>query len=228
MNEEALSPLQMELRDTLARKGCPLCHLVERDESAYLDSLTYERILDLNTRGELKRARGLCGPHARAWRRVKGSALSIAIVYEVAVKDLLRDSAKAEPRLFRRAPSPSDVAEALEPQGPCPACGVGATTAARYAEVLVGEAQDVEVQEALAGAGGLCLPHLRLALRGKGARGRKEALLETQRRIWATLRGELQEFIRKNDYRFRDEPMGEEGDSWLRALDALVGLKGDG
>ncbi len=34
---------------------------------------------------------------------------------------------------------------------------------------------------------------------------------------------ELDEFIRKNDYRFRDEPWGQERDAWLRALNALAG-----
>ena len=29
---------------------------------------------------------------------------------------------------------------------------------------------------------------------------------------------ELEEFVRKNDYRFRDEPWGGERDAWRRAL----------
>ena len=37
------------------------------------------------------------------------------------------------------------------------------------------------------------------------------------------LREELTEFIRKNDYRFKDEVMGAEGDSWRRAIVRLIG-----
>jgi hypothetical protein len=35
----------------------------------------------------------------------------------------------------------------------------------------------------------------------------------------------LDEFIRKSDYRFRDEAWGEERDAWLRAIAALVGTQ---
>jgi hypothetical protein len=37
------------------------------------------------------------------------------------------------------------------------------------------------------------------------------------------VQGELAEFIRKNDYRYANEPSGGERDSWLRALRALGG-----
>jgi len=33
----------------------------------------------------------------------------------------------------------------------------------------------------------------------------------------------LSESIRKSDYRFRDEPSGEEAGSWLRAIAAVAG-----
>jgi len=49
--------------------------------------------------------------------------------------------------------------------------------------------------------------------------------VNAQRRIWERLLAQLSEFIRKNDYRFRDEPVGEEGDAWLRAIAALAGAQ---
>lgn len=51
-----------------------------------------------------------------------------------------------------------------------------------------------------------------------------QALLAAQREAWAALMTEVDEFIRKNDYRFQHEPRGDEHDAWLRALDALVGV----
>ena len=45
---------------------------------------------------------------------------------------------------------------------------------------------------------------------------------------WERLGGELSEFIRKQDYRFRDEPWGDEGNAWLRAAAALVGGGAEG
>jgi hypothetical protein len=50
--------------------------------------------------------------------------------------------------------------------------------------------------------------------------------MDVQRQAWQRLMGELEEFIRKNDYRFADEVMTpEEGTSWTRVLDVIVGLK---
>jgi hypothetical protein len=42
------------------------------------------------------------------------------------------------------------------------------------------------------------------------------------------LGAELAEFIRKNDYRFKDESMGIEGDSYLRTAAMLVGRHAPG
>lgn len=225
MADQTLSPLQHELRETLAQGGCPLCHLTARDEQRFLDSLTYERILDIPTREALQKARGLCPPHARAWRAVQGCALSAALVYRSAVKELLAETEHLPPRtLFSRASAPRQLAETLMPRGPCPVCSVGEGTVKRYAEVLLQELRFAEVQAALARAGGLCLPHLRAALGAFGPAQGYTALLAAQREAWTALMAELDEFIRKNDHRFQHEPMGDERDSWLRALDALTGL----
>ena len=65
MSNDTLSPLQIGLREAMAEWGCPLCRLAERAEGAYIDSLNYERVLDLNTRDALKASRGLCARHSR-------------------------------------------------------------------------------------------------------------------------------------------------------------------
>jgi hypothetical protein len=72
---------------------------------------------------------------------------------------------------------------------------------------------------------GLCLPHLRVALARIADPQVFEALLGAQRAIWQRLAEDLREFIRRTDYRFRDEPRGTEGDAWLRAVEALAGCR---
>jgi hypothetical protein len=85
--------------------------------------------------------------------------------------------------------------------------------------------EDETVQSLLVDSGGLCLPHLRMSLKQKGARRVASTLVAVHRRAWATLMGELEEFIRKNDYRFREETMtSNEETSWTRVLDVVVGL----
>lgn len=221
-----MTPLQHELRAVLAQGGCALCKLVARDEQRFLDSLTYERILDIPTRETLQKSRGLCAPHARAWRAVQGCALSVALVYRSIIKNLLAETQPQTSRGWRaRAETPRQVAERLGNAEPCPVCQLGEATARRYAEVLLRDLADEGVRAALIQGGGLCLPHLRLALTASGPAAGYRALLDAQQEAWVGLMSELDEFIRKNDYRFQHEPMNDERDSWLRALDALVGTR---
>jgi len=228
MADATMTPLQHRLRETLALGGCPLCRLAEQDEQAFLQSLTYERILDILTRETLQRARGLCAPHARAWRAVRGCALPVALVYRPIIKDLLAQTElQAAQGWFSRSASPHQIGERLATAAPCPACRVGEATARRYAEVLLRDVGNEEVRAALIRGGGLCLPHLRLTLQASGPATGYQALLAAQREAWSALMAELDEFIRKNDYRFQHEALGDERDAWLRALNALVGMSGE-
>jgi hypothetical protein len=71
--------------------------------------------------------------------------------------------------------------------------------------------------------GGLCLPHLRRGL----ALARNDTaftfLQTTARERLAALGGEMDEFIRKYDHRFRREEWGAEADSWQRAIRWIAG-----
>jgi len=96
-------------------------------------------------------------------------------------------------------------------QGECPFCG--AMTAA--AEALL--------ESAPAGQAALCLPHLCAALGSTRRRERVQALANTALAQFNTLEEELSELIRKSDYRFRDEPRGQEATSWTRTARLLAG-----
>ena len=227
MNDQpTLAPLQIELREAMADPGCPLCRLAARAERNFVDSLNYERVLDLKTRDALKASRGLCARHTRQWQALQGSALSMAIVYRVSILDLLRDTETLpQAKLWRRGKDAAQLAQALEPDGPCLVCEIGAGTVQRFADLLLKDLPDPAVQTLLRDCGGLCVPHLRLALTRPGAGKQYRLLIDVHRAAWQTLMGELDEFIRKNDYRFRHEKLGEtEADAWLRALDTMVGM----
>ncbi|MBI2941350.1 MAG: hypothetical protein HYY04_13020 [Chloroflexi bacterium] len=87
--------------------------------------------------------------------------------------------------------------------------------------VACAEQRRIEASIARQAAAPLCLPHLRRALEYDN----QSAWLAT-RPLWRRLEVLLGEYIRKQDYRFRDEPRGEEQMSpWLATL-ALVGEPG--
>jgi hypothetical protein len=225
-------PLRAELHDAMDTWGCPLCRLKSRAEAMYVTSLSYERVLDLTTRDLLKASRGLCASHTRDWQRVQGAALGVAIVYRVSILDLLRDTepgrAASGGMLSRKRNEARVLGERLTPEARCPACEVGEGAAERFGQVLLQELASGETCARFVACGGLCLPHLRMLLLLPKAGQGYEALVEAQRTAWRGLMGELDEFIRKNDYRFAGETMTEaEATSWTRALDAVVGLEED-
>lgn len=224
-----LAPLQVELREAMGRWGCPLCRLSLAAEHTFIASLSYERVLDLKTRDALKASRGLCEQHTRYWQDLQGSALGIAIVYRVSVLDLLRDTDTSKDRvggIFGQRRRASDIASNLEASGPCPACEIGRQTVARFGQLLLEDIEDAAVQEGLLASGGLCLPHLRTTLRLNGAARTCADLMRVQRAAWSRIMAELEEYIRKNDYRFSHEPMTDaEASSWRRVLDVLQGLQ---
>jgi hypothetical protein len=147
--------------------------------------------------------------------------LGTAIVYRDVLNDLiaaLEDTGSESGGLFgRRGAGPLP-----EPKLQCPACEIAEDEARRTGDVLRSNLGEAEIEQAYRLAGGLCLPHLREVL-GR-ARGRETATLRSwQLAACRDLRGQLDELIRKHDYRFQGEPIGAEGDAWVRAVAQVVG-----
>jgi len=70
------------------------------------------------------------------------------------------------------------------------------------------------------------LVHLRRALELAPNAAAFDRLRAASAEHLARLTAEVAEFIRKNDYRFVGEVFGPEGDSWRRALAAVIGARG--
>jgi hypothetical protein len=205
-----------KLREALSAGGCALCRLADEAATAYIESALYEGMTDPPTRNRLRAAGGLCRRHAWQMTRMRASALGTALVYRDVLADLI--AGLESPSAGRgRQPDPLP-----QPHQPCPACSTGDDVAERSGDVLRAHLGDAEINAAYRAAGGLCLPHLRAVLaRARGTEG--ETLRQWQLAIYKDLRGELDELIRKHDYRFRQEPVGSEADAWLRAVARLVG-----
>jgi hypothetical protein len=80
--------------------------------------------------------------------------------------------------------------------------------------------------EAFARSTGLCLPHLYGALAIGHDHPNLPILLVAHEQRWQGLMGDLEEFVRKFDYRYANEAMGDEKKSWRRALETFVGRAG--
>ncbi len=218
-----------DLLEALSQEGCPLCRLGQCVAEQYLDRLLYENVNDPGLRERIRVARGLCHRHAWALTEIRGSGLGIALIYRdvlhTVLQELARDAGDEKRFLSWSLSSSEGVAQAdrLMPQGPCPACAQQEEMERIYLHALLRHLDDARLQTAFAGSSGLCLSHLRQALRQAEDNAQRKALLDLQGAIWQQLLAELTEFIRKNDYRFRGEGFGPEGDSWLRALASISG-----
>jgi hypothetical protein len=185
---------EFELLETLQKPLCVICHLAAKSAHDYLAGVLADGVNDPKVRADWRRRGGLCAKHWRILRSLPNPALAASILTE----DLLQ----------------SYLAEGL-PELRCPACETEAEAARRYLQALT-KMDERRVRESLErGRGFLCLKHLEKLPQGRLAEAFKERL--------ETLLAELKEFERKQDYRFAAEPLGEERDSWLRAMRALGG-----
>jgi hypothetical protein len=229
-----------DLSDALTQPGCPVCRLMARDTERYLDDLLWENVNDPDVRHSIRQAQGFC--HEHAWQLDRaGASLGVAILMHDVLGSVLKvmEGARfqALPALSLRraqesldpgqpAAATADLVARLTAKAECPAC----IQARQTEEIYLGSLLDHLVGEdgllaGYEGSDGLCLPHFRQALARVRDQMTFDALLTAQRRIWGRLAGHLGEFIRHNDYRFRDKPLGDEGNAWLRAIASLTGTR---
>jgi len=222
-----------ELLEAQAKSGCSICRLIYRATDRYLDSLLYEAVLDPHVRAKLKTSQGFCREHVAMLRRKPGRALGVALIYRDIVRDLVERLSVKPPRkslltqMRDLLPRPRRLAS-LEATTECPACLIAQRHDDSYLELLLAHLDDPELYEAFAQGEGLCLAHLLRARERVKDPETLARLVQPQIERYTVMLHELDEFIRKRDHRFRHEPMGPEGDVWLRAMNAIAGGAGLG
>ncbi len=245
MGVEAMSKnrhaIYFELRDALDGQGCPICRLALRTVERFIDYLIYENVNDPEVRADIRDARGFCNLHAWQLRDNRG-ALGVAIIHrdvlETVMKQVkagqyqantwLRSLNRVRTTLGATPPSEAttELVTELAPRKPCLVCRIRDNMEAVYIRNLLAALDNPEIGDALRDGAGLCLPHFRQALQQVPDEATFTTLVEIQLNAWERLQHELSEFIRKHDYRFQDEGMGTEGDSWIRALAQISGTRG--
>ncbi len=179
---------------------------------------------DVKLREALRDARGFCERHGWRMAGQRGAVLGTAIIYRDVINTLVKAlEANADPptRLFRRGQP--ELGRALAPSADCPACLLERDAEHRAARILLNHVDDQAIADAYCKGGGLCLPHFQITI-GYASQGAAKQLAAWQTEAWSRLRSELDELIRKHDYRFRSEPVTDaESVSWQRAVAAVVG-----
>jgi hypothetical protein len=215
--------LYFELLEALQAGGCALCRLAHKASESYLNALLYEGVTDVPIREELRNARGPCHRHAWQMANKRGSVLGTAVIYRDVVNTLAKalQEEVAAPRRWRG--NRDGLARRLAPTTGCPACALEQDADRRSAKTLLKHLGSADIAAAYVAAGGLCLPHFQVVLAHAGEETTR-TLAQWQESALCRLRDELDELIRKHDYRFRGEPTTEEeAVSWKRAVAAAVG-----
>lgn len=203
-------------------KGCALCDLESKGMHRFFEALLYEYVNDPGVRAQLVRSKGYCNRHAHQLLGF-GDGLGTAILYEELVKKFVEYLSNLEgtvPGLLKRI----DAGQ-WRNRSTCPACKAQMEDRARHVEVLAEWFGDEEMKTAFDASPGLCVPHFHMSLDAIRNDGHRKHLVEVQLVKFEALVTDLEEFQRKNDYRFRDEGFGKEADAWLRAVRMLAGAE---
>ena len=219
-----------DVEDALAKPGCPLCRLTTASVLQYFAALGYEQVNDVEARDELRANGGFCRRHAWLFLERSGNRLGVAIIY----RDMLNHAARTldgggaiTAGIGRRLGKLLGGGRAgdRDPQSPrpCTACRYEADAEARYRSTFVEHLSAADIRERYAASDGFCLPHVTRALEAGGSAGDLTWLRQDATRRLSTLVAELDEYIRKHDYRFRHEGFGTEEDSPRRAISRAVG-----
>ena len=217
-----------DLEHSLSQEGCSICRLSQKGIAHFLDGLLYESVNDPGIRHHSTQSLGFCNRHAWQMRSVNGSALGMAF--------LNRDALNQWQRQLEQVQKPSGrdslerfhklAAHANRAKAKCLACERQNEIEQRYIDTLIESLPEPDFCEALRQSEGLCRTHYARASAASPRVEALETLLEIQMEINTRLVAELDEFIRKNDYRFMSEGFGSEGNSWIRAIERLAGAEG--
>ncbi|MBI4283385.1 MAG: hypothetical protein HY663_02815 [Chloroflexi bacterium] len=108
----------------------------------------------------------------------------------------------------------------------CPACLHVGQFESYHLKDLADFILEEEFLQAYRASQGICLPHFFLLQENYSSHPNFPLLLELQLVKSQSLRGTLEEFIRKQDYRFQHEITSEEAKAWRVAMEFLAGKPG--
>jgi hypothetical protein len=227
------------LLKTFEQPGCVVCTFTNATMLRYFDSIGYESVTDLDVRLKLEASFGYCAPHAQQWLSL-GNAQGTAIIY-VNLCEKVRKALDAQSgagggggfrgrlqNLLGGGAGGTDagraLAQALEPEVPCPACRYSRDTeAGAITSCATAFVYEPFLAAFAAHPVGLCLPHFRAVLRQIGDPVLLRRVLEAQSARLAGTTADLREVIRKFDYRFHSEPHGPEFEAPARSIEQIAG-----
>jgi len=201
-----------------------------------MDSLFYEYVNDRGVRERLRASHGFCNWHAWMATTIEHCQSGIALLYEHLLQDQIvslrafRNSVRpwswlswlrAAWQTLRRRP---DLLDVRRRRATCPACArLDLFFEQHFVATLVAHLGEEAFREGFRLSFGLCLPHLYQAIASHRDHPNLPVLLDLELQKLSSLRGELNEYLRKLDYRCLAEPRGDEQTAWRRVIELFAG-----
>ena len=222
------------LRAAYGREGCPVCLVILEYMEHAMDGWEFEGFTDVEHRHQLIRSRGFCPLHT--WQLAqRHNAFQLALVYNEVLTDVLQEldagggDTSKRGSIWNRGWRKKSRQDEIRPVfADCPFCQSRATAQERLVSTLVQLLNVEEERSLLFHSTGLCLTHFAQA-RQFAVEQHPETiphLLACQRTCTQRVLDEVRELARKHDYRFSDEPQGNEMLSWRRAVELCAGNPG--
>jgi hypothetical protein len=224
---------RFDLIDAFTGDECAICALSRRSVERYFAAINYDSVNDPGVRRHFVQAGGFCNVHAYQWLHA-AFVLGTASLYRELLEGLLdqvrsseRQASRIGDRVGRWFGHRPQQADALDtPKERCPACAWLAETELMLVGTLVDELPEPAFRKAFEQSTGLCFPHLRLAMRCVATDEAFARLRDKTVVMEKILIAQLGEIMRKHDYRFRDEPDGDEVGAAARAVAHVTGFCG--
>lgn len=230
LNPASASPkfvMYYELLEAFKQPGCPVCARLEEGSRRAMDEILYEQVTDPVTLARAVESRGFCNWHTWMLPRIQNSPLGVALIYQHLLTNALGHLKAVRPhrtprgswrhlweRSTRKGLELSSLVHWWTTRKGCSLCVRTHQSEREHLKAILAFLGEADFAEGFAHSAGLCLPHLCHAAAISPDHANLPALLSAHEARWLELAAELGEFIRKNDYRFAMEVMGQEGTSW--------------
>lgn len=233
LEQLARSATAQTLREASQREGCPICTAVGETMKRLQDSWCYDGFTDVRLRQQLIRDQGFCALHT--WQLAElNSAFPLALIYKDVLEDLLAQEAAAVAstpsplRGWRRWFARRDAPRQAPSTPACFFCQHRQRLEQSHVEVMVILLEGEEARGWFSHSTGLCRQHMQQAsaFAQQSAPRSADVLHRCQRGCLQRLLEEVEEQIRKHDYRFASDPRGNEMTAWRRAAQLCAGNRG--
>jgi hypothetical protein len=223
--------------DAFNQEGCPFCAMRRKLEKDSIEFMLGPSYMEDDIRMETDR-KGFCHRHL-AMMQEQQNRLGLALMVGTRLKRVIKDlselpketSAKRKGFLRKQEEAGSSAFSGI--LGGCYICDRISGTFDRYVSTFFYMWPKEEELRAKLESSSICVPHFALLsevlkkhLNGAQASEFQAKLVETEDKILKKLDADLDLFIRKFDYRYKDEPEGDSRDSLPRAISILSGEDG--